>query len=451
MIPSTFVCIMASPPATSPLRDHSCDRKKQQTNTSAPALLFPGPTGRDEQQTDTSAPALLFPGQTGRDTWQQTGISAPALLFPEQTGQDRQQTDTPVLLSLKQNDPSNTDTASKKDRKTIDNPSEDDCKIVGSTSKNDRKIIGDAFQAIQAAFYGNPTEAYPSFYFEDPSSFQLLQEQLKDCPLVGFSQFVDNELRFDWDASVGALLLRLMPTTIHDTFESLIAETLRERLDDIVAKHPSLKSIRKKIYANPHENITGEGFSKSPDGQVRHDATDDPLLIFEVAYSEGERKVMEKAKQYLWYLSDCTLLTFDLKYARPGERIEENHVHDAVISLYQTGPREPKNGRSQKTVDLVHENRVFRKAGRPVEGKIEISFDRFVPMEERKHLRETAVNVCIDFADLSRFLQRAEAKQRRQDVRIKPQPESYLLKRPNGEEEEVVPAPNPAKRQRTQR
>ncbi|KAI0417665.1 hypothetical protein F5X98DRAFT_137837 [Xylaria grammica] len=229
----------------------------------------------------------------------------------------KQQTETPLL--------------SYKHSSSEDSASED------STDHTDRETINDAFQAIRASFFGLPTqEAYPAFHFENPSSFQSLQNLLEES--VGLSQFVKDKVRLDWNPDTGDLLLRLMPTTVYEYFKVRVTRKIYKQLRRI-SQDPELAPICKQIFEGGEADIIKKGadeganeFRKSPDGQFGFEGTKPPPFILEVAYSQKERQVLLKRNEYFRYFPGCTLLTFDLDYAPPEIRAAD-HVHSGAVSL----------------------------------------------------------------------------------------------------------------------
>ncbi|KAI0467084.1 hypothetical protein F4859DRAFT_281194 [Xylaria cf. heliscus] len=97
------------------------------------------------------------------------------------------------------------------------------------------------------------TEAYPLFHFENHSSFQSLQDRLNSS--VGLSQFVDNKIWFGWNADISDLLLRLMPTFIHDYVEQRVIKALEAELDRIDKNYPGHAPFRRQILSGSHTNI----------------------------------------------------------------------------------------------------------------------------------------------------------------------------------------------------
>ncbi|KAI0442068.1 hypothetical protein F4803DRAFT_388252 [Xylaria telfairii] len=404
---------MASPPATSPISDHSCyDQKQQQTNT--PALPSPELTDRSD-----------------------TG-SAPG-------------NDCEIIDFACEKNREFIDSASETGRSATDSTPKNDRTII--ISKKDRKLVKKAFQAIKASFEGESARGYLTFHFESPSSFQSLQERLRNSS-NGLSQFVDNKLRLDWNINTCDLLLRLMPTTIHDLFEASVDGAITAKLLAIAKNDSRLKPFVSQIFPGHHSDIQhtdekGAKFNRSPDGQFCYKKSPFPLLIFEVAYAQSEKEVLKKAIEYFHNLSDCTLITFDLTYPRSHQN-HKRAATDGVVSFYMTSELEARDGDMCNMVDVEQENAVFQSAGQPMEGKIEIPFSRFVPQEQRHNVPEDAPNVCFDFSEFSKFLCDARAHYCEVQLAAAAQgpPKAVVFKRKDREEERIEPGLAPSKKKR---
>ncbi|KAJ8125567.1 hypothetical protein O1611_g8072 [Lasiodiplodia mahajangana] len=312
----------------------------------------------------------------------------------------------PVLLSPEQVDYSKTEEKSTNNACAYRTCTDD--KICA-----DDEIIGRAVEFIWSSFCGQPTESYPTFHFKHSSSFDSLRERLEEH--VGLSRFVDDKIRLDWNADTCDLILRLMPTFVHDIFRDSVKLRLEEGLNSVAQAYPELEATRRKIIPGGHSDVTGQGvhwFNKSPDGQfLFKGATISPFLL-EVAYSKEERALLNKLDEYFTAIPGCTVLSFDLNYADPSTRRTAGYTHSASVSL-ATSMRDIEDPELAAVDELVEEE-IFREAGRAVQGTLEIPFELFVPVEQRSNLpvSAAAASVCVNFADLARILSDAEKEQR---------------------------------------
>ncbi|KAI0444129.1 hypothetical protein F4803DRAFT_512719 [Xylaria telfairii] len=313
--------------------------------------------------------------------------------------QKKKSTDMPRLPSSELTDRSDNDSASE--------------------DNTDREVIEKAIQVIKDTFCWLRTEAYPVFHFENPSSFQSLQARLEK-DFVNLSRFFNNCVRFDWNANTCDLLLRLRTTVIHDSFGPLVMQKIEAELLRI-AEDPALLPFHDEIFPAGTASIKGPDFSKSPDAQLAYIGARDPPFILEVAYTQEEKVVLKKVVDYYIKIPGCTVLSFDLDYARPLIRNEEKHAHNGAVSL-GTSKTEDRDGRRFTVQKNLIEEKVFREAGKAIEGTFEIPFPLFIPLEHRQALPESAndASVCIDFADLAKWLSMAEHQQRLRDAPPEP-------------------------------
>ncbi|KAI0465879.1 hypothetical protein F4859DRAFT_344357 [Xylaria cf. heliscus] len=298
-------------------------------------------------------------------------------------------------------------------------------------STSDEKAVNDAFQAIKNVFNGLPAEEYQFFYFEDPSSFEDLQNKLAGA--ADLSGFVSNKLRFDWDANTCELVLRT-PTVVHDVFTKSVSKLLDQDLTRIANEHEALEQFRNKIIDAGTGDITVKNeddtlvFSTSPDGQFTYEETHDPPFIFETTYSQTRHEIAAKACKYLSGLPYCTVLICNLSYQSILERKKRNNIFNGSIWLYtSTGPNK---------AELLFDEEMFEKEGRGVEGNIKIPFALFIPQAERENLPFSAhmAEVCINFADLTGALSTAQNIQHQRDDRRRKRSKSPLqVKKRNGE------------------
>ncbi|KAJ2998899.1 hypothetical protein NUW58_g178 [Xylaria curta] len=336
--------------------------------------------------------------------------------------QKKKSTDTPRLPSPELTDRSDNDSASE--------------------DNTDREVIEKAFQVIKDTFCGLRTEAYPVFHFENPSSFQSLQARLeKDS--VNLSRFFKNCVRFDWNANTCDLLLRLMTTVIHDSFGLLVMRKIDAELL-CIAEDPALLPFYDEIFPAGTASIKGPDFSKSPDAQLAYIGARHPPFVLEVAYTQEEKAVLKKVVDYYMKIPGCTVLSFDLDYAKPSIRIKENHAHNGAVSLVTSKTEDRDRGRFTIIENLIEE-KVFREAGKAIEGAFEIPFRLFIPLEHRQDLPESAndASVRIDFAFLAKLLSKLEPQQRLCDAPPEPSVEitGIIERKRNGEEILINPDP----------
>ncbi|KAI1158794.1 hypothetical protein F5B18DRAFT_656318 [Nemania serpens] len=364
--------------------------------------------------------------------------STPATSFgsnPKQQRSDTPALPSPVQTSCSDTEHTSTDWALEHDT---------DCDTVEAT---DNETIERAFQTIWDRFCALPTEKYPTFHFREPTSFDILQRQLHEH--VGLSGFVEDQVRQDWNADTCDLTLRLMPTFIHDYFQESVTLILAAELDRIARESPELQATRLNILQGGHTDITRKhqfareksssvkgnssttrtavDFQKSPDGQFVFKGAKFPPFIFEIAYSEEEKKIWRKTQEYFSKIPGVTVLSFDLDYASPRMRRADRHTHSACASM-ATSMRHPEHP-TTVVVKKLAEAEIFRDAGQVIQGELEIPFTLFVPIEQRDGLPAAAGGACVhlDFVDLDRILHDAEEQQRFHDATPTPEPEAAEL------------------------
>ena len=314
--------------------------------------------------------------------------------------------DTSALLSPEQTDCSDTDDKSPK----------------SAANRVDDDTIGRAFEVVWSSFCALPTESYPTFHFNNSDSFGLLRERFEGHE--GLSQYVDDKVRLDWNADTGDLVLRLMPTFVHDSFQDSVKSVLEAELKRVAKQYPELEPTCRKIIPGGHSSVTQttHRFNKSPDGQFAFKGVKTSPFIFEVAYSEEEKGLLNKIYEYFLEVPGCTVLSFDLNYAAPSARRVEGYTHGASVSLATSMPDPDPGDPGFVVVEALVEVEIFRQAGQAIQGNLEIPFKLFVPLEQREELPESANNasVCIRFANLARFLSDAEEQQRIRDATPEP-------------------------------
>ncbi|KAK5636038.1 hypothetical protein RRF57_011750 [Xylaria bambusicola] len=333
----------------------------------------------------------------------------PSTSFGSDRGCDQKRSlhDTPALLSPEQTDCSDTDN-NKSPKSTAD-------RVDNDTTER-------AFEVVWSSFCALPTDSYPTFHFRNSCSFDLLRDRFEDRE--GLSQYVDDKVRFDWNADTGDLVLRLMPTFVHDNFQDSVKSVLEAELHRVAEQYPELEPTCRKIIPGGHSSVTQRThrFNKSPDGQFAFKGAKTSPFIFEVAYSEEEKGLLNKIHEYFLEVPGCTVLSFDLNYAVPSARRVEGYTHAASVSLATSMPDPDPDDPGFVAVEALVEAEMFRHAGQAIQGNLEIPFKLFVPLEQREELPESANNasVCIRFADLARFLSDAEEQQRIRDATPEP-------------------------------
>ncbi|GAP85102.1 hypothetical protein SAMD00023353_2200310 [Rosellinia necatrix] len=332
-------------------------------------------------------------------------------------GREKQGTATPSLPSPQQTDCSNTEAKStdSDDERTGDERTDDE---RTDDEHTDDEIIERAFQAIWSSFCALHTESYPAFHFSRPSAFDRLQERLNEH--AGLSHFVADKVRLDWNADTCDLIIRLMPTFVHDNFQDSVKFILENGLDRVAQEYPELEATRRMIIPGGHSSVTGKGFNKSPDGQLAFKGAKISPLFLEVAYSQGEKTLLNKLHEYFAKAPGCTILSFDLDYATPSTRRAEGYAHGASVSLATSKP-DPEDP-EYVVVEALVESEMFQQAGQAVQGNLKIPFNLFVPLEQREDLPAcaAAAGVNVNFADLARFLSDAEEQQRIRDATPEP-------------------------------
>lgn len=241
-------------------------------------------------------------------------------------------------------------------------------------------------------------------------------------------------MRKDWDADTGDLTLRLMPTHIHEYFLSESWKLVDKALDALVEKNQALVSIRKKIRGAgsapvgepPQKGKRASTFEKSPDGQWTHLDHLVPALVFEVAYSQEERKLLNTVQQYLMKKPGLTLVLFDLNYSDPDERAAPEHSHSAALGIWTSSVaiKPGKEGRPTKVISVrcIKKSTLFRHGGQSLYGHLEIPFELFCPVKERSSIPAELrhAGVSVSFSALAGLVAEAEVKQRLYDAQNDP-------------------------------
>ncbi|KAI0400066.1 hypothetical protein F4802DRAFT_586687 [Xylaria palmicola] len=314
--------------------------------------------------------------------------------------------------------------ASQADRGSINSASETVPESINA-SQADRESINSAFQVIKKADnWEYISGSYPAFHFNNPASFQLLQSQLKSA---GLSGFVADKVRIDWDACEGDLLLRLMPTVVHEYFQQKITATINEQIRKLGEEHKELRPFCKRISDCGHADIATrpDDSKKSPDAQFFYRMAGYPRVIIEIAYSESERKALDKTDIYLESLPSCTVLTFDLNYTVPKEH--QNRPTSPIslgysfVTIVKSTVTQDKEGNEIAKCEVLDES-IFRAHGRAVEGCTKVPFQLFVAEEDQKKLPEhIPAFICFEFEKLAEWVTTGEKLLRKCETRSSPQ------------------------------
>ncbi|KAK7727924.1 hypothetical protein SLS53_009437 [Cytospora paraplurivora] len=258
-----------------------------------------------------------------------------------------------------------------------------------------------------------------------PSQYQALLCTIE----AGAPGYLGDKLRHDYDPSTGDLVLRIMPSAIHECFTASLAGRITDWIrrievagasnegDEALADQGIIRrllaeaatKIRPGRTSNivlkvqpdtedelPSHNSTTSA-TKSPDDQYCYGDFRYPPFVIEVAYSQKGKNLPRLAKQY-YECSDAaikTVLTVDIKYmnlamrkdkARPQRQVTRSQSASqtrreqqltAAISLYRGDTR-------------VFHNRPFRGPdGNHQPGSLSISLLDFMPDSEVTRLEET--------------------------------------------------------------
>ncbi|KAI0407484.1 hypothetical protein F4802DRAFT_595298 [Xylaria palmicola] len=290
----------------------------------------------------------------------------------------------------------------------------------------DTGAIEQVYQIVRDQSHGRRLSCrpYPTFHFTDRRAYALLLRRFEQEQLLKHFE----ELRADWDLEEATLTLRLMPTHIHE-----IVQDEFQQIDTIAHNYPTLQPLCKQLYSSGHADVKDiYGSKKSPDGQVLFDGVRHPLFIFEVAYSQRERALLDTITTYFSMFETCTVLTIDVEYAEIAERKFVGYSHRASVSLW-TSIEEDDDIVIQHVIDRD----IFRHGEQALPGELLIPFRFFLPWADRDLPND--VNLRFTFADLADMVAKAGARQRMEDAT--PPPLSFRSRKrkyrnPDGDEVE---------------
>ncbi|KAI1358434.1 hypothetical protein F5Y08DRAFT_321863 [Xylaria arbuscula] len=284
------------------------------------------------------------------------------------------------------------------------------------SDNNDRDEVTLAYQTIWDSFCGLPTrDAYPAFSLPD-SAYDRLCRRISTH--AGLRSYFEQSLRKDWNAETGVLILRLMPTPMHEYFQDFLIDTIKKELDRAVAEYPSLQRFRDRIQSGAHTSFGDSAqFTKSPDGQFSYDGVPHPQLVIEIAYSEGERRATEKSHEYPTEVPGKVngVLLVDIHYVPKTKRRTQTYSHSASLSLWTTA----KLGgvvTIQRTVNAAS----FRHAGQALAGELVLPFEIFISADQRDRLPVRNLKLHLSYGILSDFITRAEQRQSLADATPSP-------------------------------
>lgn len=285
-----------------------------------------------------------------------------------------------------------------------------------------------------------------------PSRYAQLRRDLQQHHPQAWGYFLD-KIRHDYDPRDCLLVLRLMPTLVHDCFllrvsdrinewirqlreDQRLHELVRKAISNIDAAGTADVEIQVDIPAGPDKATS----TKSPDGQYDYLGHKHPPFVIEIAYSQKPKDLPRLAKQY-YEDSDGrikTVLTVDLEYTPKARR--KARLRDQRIQGEQRQTRSSAQGQLPPPTtqaasfslyrgpDRIVSNQMFRdQAGAPIQGEgFTLQISDLIPdaalaqLSEDLRKRRVEDNGGLDYPDLSlRFtsqelldlLVRSEARQ----------------------------------------
>lgn len=266
-------------------------------------------------------------------------------------------------------------------------------------------------------FQGLPLSCgpYPTFHFSTDCAYASLLHRFE----VGGNQLLahfKNEVRADWDPAGCTLTLRLMPTHVHEGIKNKFQRALCEEIKRIAHEYPLLRALCEKLETYGHADVKANGSNKSPDGQLLFDGAKHPTFIFEVAYSQREKKLLETIEMYFDMFEICTVLTIDVEYV-PSTSRKSLGSPLSPVSLW-TSMEEAGDIIIQQVLD----RKAFRQEKQPLPGELIIPFKLLLPWTERNSQHLPDANLRFPFSELSDWVSQTEARQRLQDATPSPPP-----------------------------
>lgn len=173
----------------------------------------------------------------------------------------------------------------------------------GEVDEVDEHEINRAYQTTWDISRGLPRSSFasnPTFRFcRGQRSYERLHQKLSEHR--GLLDHFEN-LRKDWVAATGVLVLRIMPPRpLHGIFKSLLFLAIEKELDRVARCSPALRPFRDKLCPGSasaiekrkrHSRVSQ--FEKSPDGQWLYEGELYPPFLYEVAYSQEDENLVEK-------------------------------------------------------------------------------------------------------------------------------------------------------------
>lgn len=291
-----------------------------------------------------------------------------------------------------------------------------------------------AYQTLWASFCGLPWsgQSNPTFRL-DQEAYERLYDRLAQHP--GLLEYFEEDIRKDWSA--GTLTLLFMSSPLHDFFKELVAEAINKELDRVAEAHPVLQPYRRNILSGGTASIQkrkrrsqsrAPTFDKSPDGQWHYVGAAYPPFILEVAYSQDEENLNDKVAQFYEHLPGeiCTVLGFDIAYAKRSIRKRPGYSHAASLSLWTS----EGNGDTLEVDCTVDGQRLYQDGHGhgQLPGELLLPFKVFLPFRERVNMPPAGdENVVLTHAQLCELLGRAEERQRVIDERdsLSPPPQPF--------------------------
>ncbi|KAJ8112742.1 hypothetical protein ONZ43_g5325 [Nemania bipapillata] len=281
--------------------------------------------------------------------------------------------------------------------------------------------VEESYRAIYQSFCGIPLDGEErlTFYLEGQRSYKALLQKLDNH--AGLLSYFTNEIRKDWNASTGELVI-LRLTATHQIFLGDFAAAITPRLDKLAQDVPGLAPIRDKIYAGYRTSIEyTKRWEKSPDHQLFYGTSAYPPFVVEAAYSEDWESLNDKVDEYFTTLGGGirTVLGFDIGYKKPKDG--QNRHHTASVSLWSASIED-----DYLTIDRKMNKVVFRtEEGITIPGALVLPLELFLPLEDRDkipaHVQDRAV-IQFDFAFLAQLLSKAESRQQIIDSHRSPPP-----------------------------
>ncbi|CAJ2510959.1 Uu.00g065840.m01.CDS01 [Anthostomella pinea] len=312
--------------------------------------------------------------------------------------------------------------------------------------------IQEAFETIRDHARQLPPESESAtFDLGGQEAYIELHRRLEESKLLE----VFRELRKEWDACTGILIIRLMPASpLHEALQNHVTCTIHSELNRVAREFPALKPFRDKIIGSDHAAVqTGRSqiptFESSPDGQMSYlgpNTTSSPFL-FEVAYSQSDKDLCGKVMNYFNNGHGImTVLTLNVEHAAKDVRKAESHSHCGRVSLYtityeDEGAVPDGNEEGAASNDVVDTSsdddtlanssddsagtlrrlmrEVFRDAGgNAQQGEVAIPFECFLPRAARSSASPAAkqATVRLSFEGLATALANGEALQRSSDI-----------------------------------